>query len=478
MHIRQLRAWLLRLVGIFGREARDRELAEELEIHLQMHMEDNVRAGMNPQEARRQALIKLGGVAQTNEEYRRQWGFPMLGDLWQDMRFGARVLLKQPAFTLVAVLTLALGIGANTAIFSVVNAVLLRPLPYRDSQQLVVVWEKNRPRARERNVANPSNFLEWQAQAQSFKGMAAFYDTRFNLTGAGEPVEVPVQVASGNLFTVLGADAMLGRTFAPEDAEPGHHNVVILSHGFWQSQFGGARDIVGKSIALNGEQVQIIGVMSPDFRWFIKENSLGVKPSVMWTPTKFTPQQTRGRFISVVGRLRPSVSFGQARAEMDTIASRLEQKRPDFNTGWGVTLVPVREQLAGELKTPLMILLGAVGFVLLIACANVANLQLARAAARSKEIAIRMALGARASDVLRLVVGQGMRLTLAGVMLGLVGAFALTRVISGLLFGVSATDPVTFVGVALLLTTSALMACLVPARRAARVDPMIALRAE
>ena len=322
-----------------------------------------------------------------------------MGTLIQDVRYGARALWKSPGFTAVALIALALGIGANTAIFSVVHAVLLRSLPYRDSDRLVVLWEHNRKGTRAHNVISSMNFLEWQTQAKSFEQMAAFYDARFNLTGAGEPLAAQAQVATDNLFTVLGADALLGRTFTAQDGEPGHDDVAVLSYGFWQRQFGGARDVVGKTIALDGQNVQIIGVMPADFKWFVKENSRSGKPAELWVPTKFQPR--RGRYLSAVGRLKPGVTLQQAQAEMDAIATRLEQQQPDYNAGMGIALVPVREQLAGEIKTPLMILLGAVGFVLLIACANVANLMLARAAARSPRRCVRPLSKLRSSSLSR-----------------------------------------------------------------------------
>jgi putative ABC transport system permease protein len=341
----------------------------------------------------------------------------MFGTIWQDVRYAARTFLKTPGFTLVALVALALGIGANTAIFSVVNAVLLRALPYRDADRLVAVWEDNRRGKHPRNTISPTNFIDWQAQSKSFEGMAAFYDTRFNLTGAGDPVAVPVQIATTNLFSLVGANALLGRTFTPEDGEKGHGDVIILSYGFWQRQFGGATDVVGKTVALDGVNVTVIGVMPADFKWFVKENSRTGKPAELWAPTTMRP--VPGRYLSAVARLKPGVTFAQAQAEMNTIASRLEQERPEFNTNMGVTLVPLREQLAGEIKTPLMILLGAVGFVLLIACANVANLMLARAASRSKEIAIRAALGAGGGRIVRQLLTESLLLSVTGGALGI-----------------------------------------------------------
>jgi predicted permease len=348
-----------------------------------------------------------------------------MGNLWQDVRYGFRTLLKSPGFTFVALTALALGIGANTAIFSVVNAVLLRSLPYRDSGQLVVVWERNRTAAAGRNnVVSPANYFDWQQQANSFQEMAAFYDANFNLTGEGNPEEVPAQVTSGNLLTMLGTEPALGRVYTKDEAEPGRDDVVVISYGLWQRRFGGASDIVNKRISLDGQGVTVLGVMPQGFKWFMKEGSRTGKSPEIWTPTKFeqylsTPNKGRGRFITVAGRLKPGVTREQAQAEMSTIAARLEQQYPQNNTNMGVNVVPVREQLAGEIKTALYVLLGAVGFVLLIACANVANLMLARAASRQNEFAIRTALGAARGRVVRQLLTESVLLSFVGGALGL-----------------------------------------------------------
>jgi putative ABC transport system permease protein len=416
-----LRLLRTRLRGLLRKQSVERELEEELRFHLRMRAEENVRRGMAPDEAESAALRSFGQWARIKEDCRDFKGGGLVEILLQDVKFGARTLRKSRGFTFVAVLTLAVGIGANTAIFSVVEAVLLRALPYPDADRVVLLWENNRGRNRPHNVVNPGNFLDWRAQSTSFEEMAAFADQRYGLTGGGEPEEVAAQAATPNLFQVLGARAALGRTLLPSDGEPGREEVAVIGHGLWQRRFGGSHDVVGKVLNLDGRSMTVVGVMPPDFKWFIKQNSLSGKPAEVWVPLTLTGQQgaaRRGRYLSAVGRLRPGVSVEQAQAEMNTVASRLEAEYL-INKGWGASVVPLRDQLAGDIRPALLVILGAVGFVLLIACVNVANLTLARSAGRRKELALRAALGAGRPRIVRQLLTESMLLAVMGGALGL-----------------------------------------------------------
>jgi predicted permease len=411
----------------------DRDLAEELQAYVEMLTQAKIAEGLKPEEARRAALLELGGVEQVKERVREVRVGHFLGTVWKDLRYGVRTLVKSPAFTIVAVLSLALGIGANTAIFSVVNGILLRPLPYPEAERLAAVWHTP-PQASfpgmTRFSVSPGNYLDWKEQSRAFEQMAIYQYAGLSLGTGGDPVPVTGAAVSSDFFSVLRTQVEKGRVFSPEEEQPGREQVVVLGRGLWQRAFGADPNLIGRTVTLNSRSFTVVGIMPAGFE-FPAEAEL-------WVPLAWDAAERQTRAIHdylVVARLKPDASLAQAQAEMSTISSRLEQQYPEENKGWGAVVIPLQEDLVGDVRPALLVLFSAVGFVLLIACANVANLMLARGANRRREIALRIALGATRSRIVRQLLCESVLLAVVGGLFGLLlaswGGQLLVRLSSG-----------------------------------------------
>jgi len=410
--MRWLRALLLRLGGLFGKERWEHELAEEMESHLQMHIEDNLRAGMTAEEARRQALIKLGGVERTKEIYRERRGLPLLETLAQDLRYGLRALRKNPGFTTIAVITLALGIGANTAIFSMVNALLLHPYDFRDLDRLVRVWEsRGIDEGFDARWITAADADDLRKGTQVFAELSTYRCQDFNLAADGNVETARGCGVSANFFDVLRVSPALGRTFTVAEEQPGGGEVAIVSHGFWQRRFGGDPSLSGKIIQLDGRSYSIVGVMPLGFDYPV--------PMELWVPLALSPAERVDRAklsLAALARLKPGVSVAQARAALEGVSRRLQHEYPLTNGDRTATLLQLRKELYLYTLPLFLLLQAAAGFVLLLASANLANLLFARAIGRQKEIAVRTALGADRRRLARLFVTETLMLScVAGV---------------------------------------------------------------
>ncbi|MGA8090735.1 MAG: ABC transporter permease [Terracidiphilus sp.] len=468
-----IRMWFSRCMAIFGRRRQDAELEDELRAHIDLAVAENVKRGMSAEDARGAALRAFGGVTQTRESYRVQRGFPMLLQLGRDLRFAFRQLRKSPGYSIVVIITLALGVGANTTVFSVVDAVMLRPLPYAQPQRLVEVASADANNPVTRDVSYP-DFFDWRKQNQSFEHLVSYQDNSYTLTGTSRAVHLNAEIVSWDLLPMLGIEPELGRGFVASEEKVGS-KVVLISHSLWVTQFGSDRAIVGRAIHLNGESFTVVGIMPPSFRF-----PVGKPQNSLWPTLAVDDDALKnrgGHSLAVMGRLRPGVTMAQADQEMKAIAGRLAKQYPDTNThNNSAKVLPELQAMLGETRTLLLVVLGAVAFVLVIACGNIANLQLARVRDRQREIAVRCALGAGRGNVIRQLMTESLVLSIAG---GLAGCAVAFISVPGVLSLIGTSVPrATNAGVDLTVLAFAVAASLVsglifgvaPATAASRTD--------
>ena len=420
---------LSRTRALFLGRRLDDDFDREVSAHLAMLTDEHIRRGLAPEAARRAAVMEFGGAMQIKEQQHDRRGLPVVETTLQDLRYGLRSLRRNPAYALVAVATLAVGIGAGTAVFSVARAVLLKPLPYQDPSRLVRVFETNPLRNWTRNIASPANYADWKSRNTVFTDVAAYEQFTFNgsgaseifLTGQGEPQGLKSLGVTGNLFSVLGTPPLLGRTFTDDETFEGKARVTVLTYALWQSAFGGDPGVVGRAITLSGRTYDVVGVMPRDF--FFPGRDVQIFVPVGYQPSVFV-RARRPHYLGVVARLKPEVPLQRAQQEMDAIARSLEKEYPDTNVQMGVRLEGFHDSLAYSPRPALLMLSGAVGLLFLIVCANIANLQLGRATARVRELAIRRALGAGRRRLVRQLLTESLIISVVGGGLGFALAIA------------------------------------------------------
>ncbi len=419
-----------RLRSLFRRQAVESEMDDELRFHSEHQIEKYLNAGMSRGEALRRMRLDFGGLEQVKEDCRDARGVSLVETMAQDLRYGWRMLLKSPGFAAAALFTLALGIGANTAIFSVVYGILLQPLPFRDASRLILLNETT-PKVGDVSVSYP-NFQDWRAQSRTFSEMSAVSNVQFNMTGGTQPENIAGLAVSPNFLNMAGIQPVAGRGFNPDEEKAGTAPVVLLGYELWQSHFGGEARAVGQTIRLDGKAVTIVGVLPPSFRWTGRCNVM--EPIGVWATNNgdAARRSARGELL-VAGRLASGVNIEQARAEMNGIAARLARAFPEADDQFGVNLQPLRESFSGNVRPAMLVLLAAAIFVLLVACANVANLFLMRGAVRAREMALRIAIGASRSRIIRQILTESFLVALlgglAGVGLAIAGIPAIAQLI-------------------------------------------------